>query len=87
MKDCQHMNFECRASIGRLTADTDPDMIVGYMADIHVTCADCGLPFEWMGIPGGVSGSQPRVSFDSTELRAPIRPSSDPAEQARAILK
>lgn len=86
MKDCKHMNFECRASIGRLTADQDPELVVGYVADVQVICADCGLPFEWMGIPEGVSNSQPRVSFDMTELRAPIHPSSDPAEQTRAML-
>lgn len=81
------MNFECRASIGRLTADTDPDLAVGFVADIQVICADCGLPFEWIGLPMGVLNSEPATGLDRTELRAPIKPNTDPAAQVKALLK
>ena len=85
--NCTHENFECRASIGRLTDENNPEHVVAYVADLNVTCADCGLPFEWIGIPAGISNAQPRVSMDATELRAPLRPSSDPVEQTKQLLK
>lgn len=81
------MNFECRASIGRLTAEDDLEKVLAFVADIQVICADCGLPFEWMGLEMGVFNSRPSTSFDRTELRAPIRPSTDPAAQVNALLK
>lgn len=81
------MNFECRASVTRLTAEDDTEKITGYTTDIKVSCAECGLPFEWIGVPGGYSPAQPMVNFDATELRAPIKPSTDPVEHANVILK
>lgn len=45
---CQHENFECSASIGRLSRDGGGP-ITGYTADIKVKCLDCGLPFRFVG--------------------------------------
>lgn len=84
---CKHEQFECNASVTRLTDDTDSEKITGYTTDITVKCIQCGIPFEWIGIPGGYSPSQPMVNFDGTVLRAPIKPSSDPVEQVKSILK
>lgn len=83
---CQHEQFECVAKIGRLT-DGDDGPVTGYAADIRIRCIQCGMPFEFIGVPGGYSPAQPMVSFDATELRAPIRPSSDPVEHFNQIIK
>jgi hypothetical protein len=85
MKDCKHMNFEAGTKVARLTDQDDSEKITGYSLDIIVNCKDCGLPFEFIGIPGGYSPAQPMVNFDSTEARMPIRPSTDPAEQLKAM--
>lgn len=85
-KDCQHFNFVGSVRVGRLT-DGDDGPVNGYTADIKIKCHDCGLPFEFIGVPGGYSPGQPMCNFDATELRAPIRPSSDPVEHANVILK
>jgi hypothetical protein len=87
MPDCQHGVFECRCSVARLTDDTDESKITGYSANIRIVCAECGIPFEWVGVLGGYSPSQPMASVDNYELRAPIKPSSDPAEAVKVILK
>jgi hypothetical protein len=85
---CQHFNFQAYVNVCRLTADTDPDKVVGFAADVKINCVDCGMPFEFTGLPSGVSvtNSKPMVSIDGTELRAPIKPSSDAVEQVKSIL-
>lgn len=86
---CKHFNFRASVNVCRLTADTDPEKIVGYTADITVTCDECGLPFEFVGFPEGVSvtNTKPMVSVGRLELRAPLIPSSDAVDHVNAILK
>lgn len=80
---CAHEHFQCRANIGRL-AQTDGGPVIGYTADITITCAQCGLPFRFVGIAAGNHHSEPRVSIDATELRAPIEPATHEKFAARA---
>lgn len=73
---CQHENFDAFVDVARITAsDTDPT-VVGYAAEIKVTCRDCNEPFRWTGVPAGLSPGHPTCSVDETELRAPLRPAS-----------
>lgn len=81
MEDCKHERFQCTCEVTRLHKEGEPEKITGYTTDIKVHCTDCGQPFEWIGVPGGSSPMQPMVSFDGTELRAPIRPSKLPIEK------
>lgn len=83
--DCKHLNFETQTRVARLT-DGDDGPVTGYSAEIRIRCVDCQHPFEFIGVPGGYSPGQPMVNFDGTELRAPIRPSSDPVEHVKVIL-
>jgi hypothetical protein len=71
---CDHRNFKAEVQVGRLTDSNDESKVTGYTADIQIHCADCFMPFQFIGVPGGYSPSQPMVNFDSTELRAPIKP-------------
>ena len=71
--DCVHMNFSAVDRVARLT-DGDNGPVTGYTMDVRVKCADCGLPFRFMGLPFGSHYSEPRLSADSEELRAPIEP-------------
>ncbi|WDI31569.1 hypothetical protein PUV54_16580 [Hyphococcus flavus] len=70
---CEHKNFHCAAHIGRLS-DEEGGPITGYVADLKIECADCGLPFRFVGLNAGNHHSEPRVSIDGIELRAPIEP-------------
>jgi hypothetical protein len=70
---CPHMNFSAKVDVTRLT-DTDDGPVSGYTTDISVHCAECGLPFRFMGLSAGSHYAEPRVSIDGTELRAPIEP-------------
>ena len=70
---CQHEKFRCNANIGRLSKE-EGGPITGYTADITVTCAQCDKPFRFVGLPAGSHPSEPRVSVDGIELRAPLEP-------------
>ena len=74
------MNFSAQVNVGRLS-ENEGGHITGYAADIRIKCAECGLPFRFMGLECGNSRYEPKVSVDATELRAPIEP-----EYAREIL-
>lgn len=70
---CEHENFRCEANIARLSKE-EGGSITGYTADIKVSCAQCGKEFRFIGLAAGNHHSEPRVSVDGTELRAPIEP-------------
>lgn len=70
---CTHNSFRCNAKIGRLSRD-EGGPITGYTADVSISCAECGLPFRFIGLSAGNHFHEPRVSIDGTELRAPIEP-------------
>lgn len=73
---CPHENFDAYVDVARRTkSDTDPT-VVGYTAEIRVTCRDCQEPFRWTGLQAGLSSARPMCSVDETELLAPLRPAS-----------
>lgn len=72
---CKHENFKASVRVARLSK-VDDGPITGYSADVTVNCADCGLPFRFVGLNAGNSFVEPRVSVDGTELRAPLEPAT-----------
>jgi hypothetical protein len=75
--ECQHMNFEARANISRCQrSETDPT-IMAYFCELTVRCTLCGAPFEFIGLPMGLSPGGPRCSVDGHEARLPIKPKGE----------
>lgn len=74
---CPHACFAASVEMTRL-AKVAGGPPTGYAADVRVRCADCGLPFRFVGLGSGVSSREPRVSPDGTELRAPMVPLGQP---------
>ena len=74
---CEHMNFRSHVNIGRLTKG-DGGPVTHYTADVTIFCADCEMPFRFVGLPAGYHFAEPRVSIDRLELRAPIEPAEYP---------
>jgi hypothetical protein len=70
-------------NVGRLTKG-DGGPVTGYCADVVINCAECGLPFRFVGLAAGNHFAEPRVSIDGTELRAPIEPAEHQIFQASA---
>lgn len=68
---CEHHNFESHVAINRLE-DTGQ-----FAADVHVRCADCKTPFQFLGLPTGLNSESAAVSVDATEARLAIAPYDD----------
>src|ERR1700679_3497679 len=68
---CAHERFSASVSVGRLQRD-EGGPITGYTSDITVLCEECSFPFAFIGVAAGNHPSEPRVSIDGTELRAPL---------------
>ncbi len=70
---CLHEKFECHSKVGRLSEEEGGE-ITSFVADIKIRCTQCGMFFEFVGLPAGSNKKFPTTNFDFTELRAPIRP-------------
>jgi hypothetical protein len=83
-KPCLHENFTAQVDVGRIQTDEAADgMPKAFLAEIEINCQACGVPFHFLGLPIGLSYTEPRVSVDGAELRAPIIPAgADPAALA-----
>lgn len=68
---CEHKNFRAHVSVNRL------EDLGGFIADVRVECAECGLPFSFLGVSAGLSFERPTVSVDGCELHAPLEPGFD----------
>jgi hypothetical protein len=69
MSKCEHENFECHVDVNRILD------IKRFTADIRIQCADCKLPFEFIGVNDcGLSYEGPTVNPSAQELRVPIKP-------------
>jgi hypothetical protein len=65
---CKHENFDGAIRIDRIEDKGR------FMADIKVTCRDCGTPMQFMGLEPGINFDGATVSLDGLELRIGIHP-------------
>ena len=65
---CDHKNFKANVAINRLEDSGR------FMADVTVRCAECDLPFEFMGLEPGLNLNGAAVSIDGLELHIAISP-------------
>lgn len=68
---CEHKGFAANVAVNRLQDSG------GFAADITIKCAQCQLPFQFLGLPGGLSPDRPTTSADLTEARMPIAPQDE----------
>lgn len=77
--ECDHVDFVAEADVCRST-DVEDGPVVGYHADIRVTCIACGTPAIWHCPDFGLQPDRPALSVDGQELRAPLRMASQPED-------
>ena len=70
---CEHVNFEANVAVA-LMPSVEGGPINRWMADVTVKCAECGLPFRFIGLPAGMDLNSPCVSVNAEEARMPIAP-------------
>lgn len=69
---CSHPAFDANVEVARLEDSGR------FMADVRITCAQCGTPMRFLGLSPGLNLAGAAVSFDATEARLAIHPMSDP---------
>lgn len=68
MVDCSHENFAANVRVNRLRDSGK------FTAEVTVTCSDCGLPFQFLGLAPGLDLGGARVSLDGIEAVLAIAP-------------
>jgi hypothetical protein len=67
--NCQHKDFRAHVVVNRI------EDVGRFTADVRINCAECGLPFEFVGVGEcGFSYEHPTVDPSAQELRVPVRP-------------
>jgi hypothetical protein len=66
MSACKHEDFNASVKVFRLTDSGR------FSADITIRCAQCDMPFRFLGLPAGVDLNGAAVSADGTEARLAI---------------
>lgn len=74
---CEHNDFVAKIDVNRIL--NGQGQISSFQADIHIWCAECELPFQFVGLPGGLNMQGAAVSLDELEARLTIKPSELPA--------
>ena len=65
---CEHKDFRAVVSVNRLEDSGQ------FNADIRINCAECDLPFEFLGLQPGIDLQGACVSIDGQEARLAIIP-------------
>lgn len=73
---CEHMNFAATVGVGRLSKE-EGGPITSYMADVRIRCADCGRPFQFLGLKPGIDTGGAAVSIDGLEARIALCPQGE----------
>lgn len=68
MSACEHRDFVACVTVNRM------ENRGLFAADVTVACAECGAPFRFLGLPGGLDLHGATVSVDQTEARLAIAP-------------
>lgn len=70
--DCAHQCFSAHVGVQRLT--DDGGRVRNFIAEVQVSCTDCGEPFHFLCPDTGFSFTRPTVNVGATMLQAPIAP-------------
>ena len=70
---CLHEDFRAEVGVHRLTS-SEQGPVTGYMSEVRIWCAQCGLPFEFQGIEPGINLRGATVSIDNQEAHLAIVP-------------
>ncbi|GLQ09272.1 hypothetical protein GCM10007913_12040 [Devosia yakushimensis] len=79
---CPHMNFEASVTVARLEDSGR------FMAEVKIKCAECGEPFQFLGLDMGLNLRGATVSADGLEANLAISPNSQTLSPfARAMVR
>jgi hypothetical protein len=68
---CAHRGFNSRVVVSRLEDSGR------FMADVRITCNECGAAMKFVGLTVGLNLDGAAVSFDGTEARLAVVPDGE----------
>lgn len=82
MSACKHMQFRADVAVARLEDSGR------FNAEIKIECADCHLPFQFVGLPLGLDLGGACMSIDGQQARLAIVPvGSEPNPLDKALIR
>ena len=71
--ECQHLEFKAQVEVARVT-DGESGPVGHFIADVRVTCTECGQHFSFVGLPAGHTFAGPSTDITGCRLSAPMQP-------------
>lgn len=65
---CKHTRFDAQVRVARI------EDAGRFMAEIWISCLDCGVPMQFMGLEPGLNYDGATVSLDGLEANIGIHP-------------
>lgn len=81
--NCEHEQFEADVAVKRME-DTHP---MAFVAEIPISCVQCGERFRFKGVPAGMGFHRPLVDIDGCKLNAPIEPEGQTRLMQSAVIE
>lgn len=77
---CAHEQFIAQVQVDRIMDGWNgrPNVVLGFYANIMITCNECKTPFHFKGLPYGMTPTEPRIAVGGLEARMPIGPGELP---------
>ena len=79
-RPCKHEDFAANVAVARLEDSGR------FMAEITVKCAQCGKPFQFLGLEPGLDLNGARVSLDGLEANIAISPQGTRAAPIHGLM-
>lgn len=82
---CRHTNYQASFDMTRLSGD-DESVAVAYVGELMIRCKDCGVFFQFKGVPVLEVGGDPGVplspvgvkQYHGVTLTLPMEPMNEP---------
>ena len=83
--ECEHASIRATVTVVKY-AEYQRDGEDNRMAEIVMRCTECGVPFRFNGVPGGVHPRAARCGVAAVQLRAPVSPALEIPPEHWAML-
>lgn len=71
---CEHKDFVASVDVNRIEPGDGDGGRLRFTVDLRVQCADCDLPFRFLGLPSGLDMNGAAVSINGEEACLAIAP-------------
>lgn len=77
---CKHNSFDAQVRVARI------EDAGRFMAEIQISCRECGVPMQFMGLTPGLNYDGANVSLDGLEANIGIHPRGQRPNPLQSLL-